>query len=210
MAGEPKLWVSGLVAVSMIWRFRRGIGPPPTRAASHQPADVPTGTSGPRVIAKANVVDQESGVNKVYLYVDDPTGRNVAGIRMWDDATHGDVVADNTYTADVNLALAAGPTGYRSSPLTPSTTSSKKPVSDLTVVGQQYTWVAVSATPTPTPTATPTASPTPTPTPTLTPTASPTPTPRQLRHQGRTRRRQLSATSRYQRPRGPRSRCPRL
>ena len=123
-----------------------------TTAPMVNSVNLPTGVVGPTFIARANVTDDQSGVGKVYVYIDDSSGRHVTGIRLWDDATHSDAVAfDNAYSAGITLGLPAG--SYRVSVLTLDSKYNelKKPLAPLTASGQTYTWAATDPTPTPPP-----------------------------------------------------------
>lgn len=115
---------------------------------------IPTGSVGPQLSAGATIVDSESGVNKAYVYIDRPDGKNVAGIRMWDDGSNGDRVArDNNYSAASTLNLATA--SYLVSILTYDSKYNevKRPVANLTVAGTVYNWTHLGVpSPTPTPT----------------------------------------------------------
>ena len=164
---KAKIWFATATATSLVlasagtaWAVAD------TTAPVVNSVDLPTGQVGPQFVARANVTDDQSGVGKVYLYIDDSNGRHVSGIQLWDDATHSDSMAfDNTYSAAITLGLNAGT--YRVSILTLDSKYNelKKPVASVVVTGQSYTWSPVTATPPPTPTPTPVPTPTPTPTP---------------------------------------------
>lgn len=137
---------------------------------------MPTGTTSGTVTFSARVVDSGSGVRKTYLYIDRPapSGRNVSGQIMWDDATHGDAKAnDDRYTLTTTLSIPDGTYDVSILALNGKYDENKPRIATLTVSGGNYTWAPVGTTnPTPTPTTTPT--PTPTPTQTVTPTPTPT------------------------------------
>lgn len=157
--------------------------PEPTPTPSGPPTDdtrppvvsnvvVPVGETGPKVPVRATVIDDGAGVNKVYLYFDQPDGRNVQGVRLHDDGQGVDAAAgDHTYSAQPTLELPDGQ--FVVSVLTyDGKYNETKPVAaSLTVVGGRYHWSAANQSPEPSP------APTPTPTPTSSPTPAPTPTP---------------------------------
>ncbi|MDP3972292.1 MAG: carbohydrate binding domain-containing protein [Candidatus Nanopelagicales bacterium] len=135
---------------------------------------LPSGVTGPSISVGATIEDV-SGVNKAYLYLDRLDGRNEAGIRLWDDGTNGDVTpGDDRYSA--NAVLAVPDATYDVSLLTyDSKYNEVRPrLGTLKVAGSTFEWLRASPAPSPTPTASEPA-PEPSPTSTSIPTPSPTP-----------------------------------
>ncbi|MEI2729894.1 MAG: choice-of-anchor X domain-containing protein [Candidatus Nanopelagicales bacterium] len=148
---KAKIWFATATATSLVLASAgTAWAAADTTAPVVNSVDLPTGQVGPQFVARANVTDDQSGVGKVYLYIDDSNGRHVSGIQLWDDATHSDSMAfDNTYSAAITLGLNAGT--YRVSILTLDSKYNelKKPVASVVVTGQSYTWSPVTATPPP-------------------------------------------------------------
>jgi beta-glucanase (GH16 family) len=135
---------------------------------------LPMGTTGPEVDLGADIVDPESGINKAYVNVVTEAGRHAAGIRLWDDGSHGDSIAgDGRYQARVVLDLADGAYTLSLDTYDSKYNHAEPAAGSLVVSGSQYQWTPLDSTSIPAPTpSTSTPSLTPTPTPPVIPTPS--------------------------------------